>query len=141
MTEVLCLEGVDLSALPDVARRVAQALPARGTVLIEGEMGAGKTTLIAALCAVWRVEDDVSSPTYALVNEYRTAAGGTVYHFDLYRLDDPEEALAIGIEEYFADDALSLVEWPERLGWLRPDDAWVLHIEDMEGLRTIRLAR
>jgi tRNA threonylcarbamoyladenosine biosynthesis protein TsaE len=141
MTDLLRLDGIDLAALPDAARSVADLLPSRGTVLFEGEMGAGKTTLIAALCAVWGVDDDVSSPTYALVNEYCTAAGGTVYHFDLYRLDDPEEALAMGIEEYFADDALSLVEWPERLGGLRPEDAWVLHIEDREGLRTIRLAR
>jgi tRNA threonylcarbamoyladenosine biosynthesis protein TsaE len=141
MTELLRLDGIDLSALPDVARRVAEQLPTRGTVLLEGEMGAGKTTLIRALCAVWGVDDDVSSPTYALVNEYRTATGVTVYHFDLYRLDDPEEALAIGIEEYFDADALSLVEWPERLGWLRPHEAYVLRIEDHSGLRTISLAR
>lgn len=141
MTELLRLEGIDLAALPDAAQRVAEVLPTNAIVLLEGEMGAGKTTFIRALCAVWQVEDEVSSPTYALVNEYRTAAGVRIYHFDLYRLDDPEEALSIGIEEYFADDALSLVEWPERLGWLLPHGAWVLRIVDSDGLRTISLAR
>lgn len=141
MSEIVRLVGVGLSALPDAAREVALALPKSGVVLICGEMGAGKTTFICALCSFWGVEDEVSSPTYALVNEYHTRNGRRIYHFDLYRLESPEDALGIGIEDYFAEDALSLVEWPERLGWLRPDNAWVLQIEDMDGLRTIRLAR
>ncbi len=128
-----------LDELPEIAAHVAQLMPAKGVVLLEGEMGAGKTTFIRALCKVLGVVDEVSSPTYSLVNEYHSASGVKVYHFDLYRLDDPSELLAIGVEEYFAEPALCLIEWPDRLGYLRPDDALVIGVEDCGDYREISL--
>ena len=83
-------------------------------------MGAGKTTLIRALCAALGVADDVSSPTFALVNEYRDARDQPVYHFDFYRIDSQEEAERIGASEYFDSGYLCLVEWPARVAGLLP---------------------
>ena len=89
-------------------------------VAFEGEMGAGKTTLIRALCAELGVADEVSSPTFALVNEYRGGRGQPLYHFDFYRLDSEEEAARLGLAEYFDSGYLCLVEWPSRVAGLLP---------------------
>lgn len=104
--------------LPAAARWLLAGLRQRTVVLLEGEMGAGKTTLVRAIGAVLGVVDNVASPTYGLVHEYRTAAGTPLYHFDLYRLRSPEEADAFGIFEYLDSGHLCFVEWPERLGSL-----------------------
>lgn len=128
-----------LEELQEVADDLARRLPTKGVVLLEGEMGAGKTTLVAALCRAWGVADPVGSPTYALVHEYRGAAGRVIYHFDLYRLESPEEALDFGIEDYFSEAALSLVEWPDRLAYLSPENAMVIRVEDCGGKREISL--
>lgn len=111
-----------LADLPAAARRLAAAIAASGyaVVAFEGEMGAGKTTLIRALGAVLGIEDDVSSPTFALVNEYRDGCGAPVYHFDFYRLDSVDEAARIGAAEYFDSGYLCLVEWPARVEPLLP---------------------
>ncbi len=89
-----------------------------------GEMGAGKTTFINELCHALGVEEDsTSSPSFAIVNEYRSdTTAELIYHFDLYRLEDVEEALDLGIEDYFDSGALCLLEWPERIDPLLPDD-------------------
>lgn len=89
-----------------------------------GEMGAGKTTFINALCRVLGVEDDVTnSPSFAIVNEYRSdTTAELIYHFDLYRLENAEEAFEIGIEDYFDSGALCLLEWPERIEDILPYD-------------------
>jgi len=89
--------------------------------IFEGEMGAGKTTLIKALCKSLNVTDNVTSPTFSLVNEYCTEAGETIYHFDFYRLKEEEEALNIGTEEYFYSGNLCLIEWPSRIPSLIPE--------------------
>lgn len=89
-------------------------------VAFEGEMGAGKTTLIRALCAALGVGDDVSSPTFALVNEYRDQANQPIYHFDFYRIETPDEALRMGAAEYFDSGYLCLIEWPGRIAPLLP---------------------
>jgi len=111
-----------LAALPEAARQLADAIAAsqQTVVAFEGEMGAGKTTLIRALCEVLGVEDDVSSPTFALVNEYRDGRGQPIYHFDFYRLDSAEEAARLGATEYFYSGYLCLVEWPARVTELLP---------------------
>ena len=111
-----------LAAVPAAARQLAAVIAASGQSIVafEGEMGAGKTTLIRALCAELGVADDVSSPTFALVNEYRDGRGQPVYHFDFYRLDSAEEAAQLGAVEYFDSGYLCLVEWPARVAALLP---------------------
>lgn len=78
-----------------------------------GQMGAGKTTLIKAICKALQVTDEVSSPTFSLVNAYQTTAAKTVYHFDFYRINSIEEVYDIGYEDYFYSNSICLIEWPE----------------------------
>ncbi len=111
---------------------VAQELLAKNqnhVLLLQGEMGTGKTTLIKAICEELGVEDEVNSPTFALVNEYRDAADEPIYHFDLYRLNDPEEALDFGLEEYLESRALCLVEWPEKISKFLPRNFGLIRLE------------
>lgn len=91
-------------------------------VLFRGDMGAGKTTLIRELCTVRGVTDVVTSPTFALINEYRDNRDGTIYHFDFYRINTINEVLDLGYEEYFYGDGLCFVEWPEKIEELIPED-------------------
>ena len=110
------------AALPEAARQLAATIAASGhsVVAFEGEMGAGKTTLIRALGAELGVGDDVSSPTFALVNEYRDGQDRPIYHFDFYRIDSEVEAAQLGAAEYFDSGYLCLVEWPARVAGLLP---------------------
>ncbi|GGF25389.1 tRNA (adenosine(37)-N6)-threonylcarbamoyltransferase complex ATPase subunit type 1 TsaE [Hymenobacter cavernae] len=113
----------DLAALPAAAAQLKNLLVDHSIVAFEGEMGAGKTTFIKALCADLGVpESEVSSPTFSLVNEYRDAQNQPIYHFDFYRLDDPSEAVAMGALEYFDSGYLCLLEWPSRVEALLPPD-------------------
>ena len=111
-----------LAALPAAARQLAAAIAESGcsVVAFEGEMGAGKTTLIRALCAELGVGDEVTSPTFALVNEYRGGREEPIYHFDFYRLDSEAEAARLGLAEYFDSGYLCLLEWPSRVAGLLP---------------------
>ncbi len=114
-----------LDSLPAAADAVAAALHASGDTIVafDGEMGAGKTTFIRALVERLGADpEDANSPSFSIVNEYETPAG-RIYHFDLYRLDSPEEALEIGIDDYFDSGNLCLLEWPGRIGSLLPADA------------------
>ena len=103
-------------------------------------MGAGKTTLVRAVAEALGADDQVTSPTFALVNQYRSAAGDRIYHFDFYRIDTPAEAYDLGYEEYFYSGDLCLVEWPEKIEELLPDDVMTVRIEvDGETSRTFRI--
>ena len=103
-------------------------------------MGAGKTTLIKALATEFGVIDQVSSPTFGIVNEYSSAQGTAIYHFDFYRLDDPTEALDIGIEEYFYSGDYCWIEWPEKIAEFIPDNFLLIRIQtDGDQSRTITL--
>ena len=103
-----------------------------------GSMGAGKTTFIKAICEELGVGDVVTSPTFAIVNEYQTANGGTIYHFDFYRIKKLEEVYDMGYEDYFYNDALCFIEWPEMMEELLPDNAVRINIkENADGTRTV----
>ncbi len=129
-----------LNELPDVAEAVLEALNGRTVVAFRGEMGAGKTTLIRAIMAQLGSEDTISSPTFAIVNHYSTAKGEAVYHFDFYRINRLEEAYDFGYEEYFYSGDLCLVEWPEKIESLLPEEVMTIRITaDSETSRTFQL--
>jgi tRNA threonylcarbamoyladenosine biosynthesis protein TsaE len=104
----------------------------RRVFALHGEMGAGKTTLVQAVCRAMGVKDAMSSPTYALVNHYEAPGFGPVLHMDLYRLADAEEGRDAGIEEQLHSGAFCFVEWPLRAPELLPDDAAYLRLEVLE---------
>ena len=116
-----------LSDLPRVAEEVINSLDGRTVVLLRGGMGAGKTTLVSRIAALLGAEDTVTSPTFALVNQYE-GSECRIYHFDFYRIDRIEEVFDLGYEEYFYSGDLCLVEWPEKIEPLIPDDAMVVRI-------------
>ncbi len=118
-----------LSELPDVADAVVEALDGRTVVAFCGAMGAGKTTLISAIMERLCSRDTVTSPTFALVNQYYTGEHKPVYHFDFYRINSVAEAFDLGYEEYFYSGDLCLVEWPEKIEELLPEDAMIVRIE------------
>lgn len=122
------IEIESLSELPKVAEAVLGELRGRSVVLFRGPMGAGKTTLISSMAAALGAEDTVTSPTFALVNQYEGEGGRRIYHFDFYRINNVEEALDLGYEEYFYSGELCLVEWPEKIEPLLPEDAMTVTI-------------
>ena len=122
------LEISSLDELDKVAEAVVEALNGRTVVAFDAPMGAGKTTLISRIAAYLGAQDDVTSPTFAIVNQYE-GSERTIYHFDMYRIERIEEALDFGCEEYFASGELCLVEWPEKIEALLPDDTMVVRIE------------
>ncbi len=128
-----------LSGLERAAKEFLQAIGDRRLIAFYAPMGAGKTTFTAALCKVLGVQEDaVSSPTFAIVNEYRTAAGESVYHFDFYRIENPQEALDIGLYDYLDSGALCLMEWPENIEQLLPEETLKVRIGvEPDGTRTI----
>jgi tRNA threonylcarbamoyladenosine biosynthesis protein TsaE len=108
-------ESYTLADLPVVAKEMIESLQGAPRVwLFRGQMGAGKTTLSKELLLQLGVGQNVQSPTFSLVNEYQTKTGEIIYHFDLYRLKNIQEALAIGIEEYLDSGSYCLIEWPEQ---------------------------
>ena len=122
------IEIDSLSELPRVAEAVIEALDGRSVVLLRGGMGAGKTTLVSRIAALLGAEDTVTSPTFALVNQYE-GQECRIYHFDFYRIDSIEEVFDLGYEEDFYSGDLCLVEWPEKIEALLPDDTMVVRIE------------
>ncbi|MBR5736351.1 MAG: tRNA (adenosine(37)-N6)-threonylcarbamoyltransferase complex ATPase subunit type 1 TsaE [Bacteroidales bacterium] len=111
------LENIDAAA-----KEFAAVLGENRIVAFYGSMGAGKTTFISALCRYFGVEDDVCSPTFTIVNEYRAADGDSIFHFDFYRIDTVKEAADIGFEEYLYSGSLCLIEWPEKVEQLLPEE-------------------
>lgn len=129
------LEGIDAAAA-----EFAAALGDNRIVAFYGSMGAGKTTFISALCRYFGVEDDVCSPTFTIVNEYRTAEGESIFHFDFYRIDSLREAMDIGFGEYLYSGSLCLIEWPEKVEELLPEETLNVRIAASDdGRRTIEI--
>lgn len=123
---------VTLDNINEVAKYCWEHLGSNRVLAIHGLMGAGKTTLIHALCEVKGVKDAVGSPTFSIINEYFYDQGGKtlkIYHIDLYRLKDGEEARRAGVEECLYSDHTCLVEWPERAPELFPPGTVHLYIE------------
>lgn len=132
-----------LDNIEDAARQFVEMMGDNTVFAFYGEMGAGKTTFINALSRVLGVEDDATgSPSFAIVNEYRSdTTAELIYHFDLYRLESIEEALDLGIEDYFDSGALCLLEWPERVEDILPDDTVKVSINvNEDGSRSITIA-
>ena len=131
-----------LKELDRVAKKLALLLEDHAIVSFSGELGAGKTTLIQALCRAMGVSDLVSSPTFALVNEYFSGNGDSIYHFDLYRIEDPSELFDLGYEDYFFSENRCFIEWPEKAPELIPGDAAEVKIEvEDDGSRLLRVYR
>ena len=125
-----------IEQLPQLANELIGAFPGRNVFLFNGQMGAGKTTLIKEMCAALGVMDGMSSPTYSIVNEY-TGAADIIYHFDLYRLKSTEECLDIGFEEYVNSGNYCFIEWPEIAMPLMPAKYIEVQIETEEEKRKV----
>lgn len=123
----MVIDVPNLEGLPDAASRLLAAVGDRRVLLFYGSMGAGKTTFISEICRQLGAVDAPSSPTFAIVNEYHSAAG-PLYHFDFYRIKSEQEAFDLGYEDYFYSGSYCLVEWPEKITNLLPDDAVHIHI-------------
>jgi len=128
----------DLEHIREAARQFIDAMGTEHVFAFYGSMGAGKTTFIKAICEELGVDDVVTSPTFAIVNEYVTSTGGTIYHFDFYRIKKLEEVYDMGFEDYFYSGALCFIEWPELIEEVLPEDAVKVNItENADGSRTI----
>lgn len=130
------IEINSLSELPHVADELIESLAGRTVVLLRGGMGAGKTTLVSRVAKQLGAEDTVTSPTFALVNQYE-GRECRIYHFDFYRIDRIEEVFDLGYEEYFYSGDLCFVEWPEKIEPLIPEDAMEVRILVGEGEQRI----
>jgi tRNA threonylcarbamoyladenosine biosynthesis protein TsaE len=126
MSKIIEIDSLD--ELDKVAEAVIDSLNGRTVVAFDAPMGAGKTTLISRIAAHLGAEDSVTSPTFAIVNQYE-GRERTIYHFDMYRIERVEEALDFGSEEYLSSGELCLVEWPEKIEPLLPDDTMVVRIK------------
>jgi tRNA threonylcarbamoyladenosine biosynthesis protein TsaE len=127
-----------LDKLQAIAQNVIDNVNSK-TLLFYGDMGVGKTTLIKEIALLLGVTDVTSSPTFSLVNEYQ-GRNSKVFHFDFYRINSEEEVYDIGIEDYFYQNAWSLVEWPEKIPNIIPEDAVTIQLnENPDGSRTLEI--
>lgn len=133
---------LQLTNIERIARQFVEEQSDGRVFAFYGQMGAGKTTFIAAVCKALGIEEPVNSPTFAIVNEYVADNGETVYHFDCYRLNTLRDALNIGIEEYFASGNICFIEWAENIEELLPVDTVRVNIvvED-DGSREVSVCK
>lgn len=130
----------NLAEIQKIAPSFLAALGTNKIIAFQGQMGAGKTTFIQGLLAYMSVEDHVSSPTFSIVNEYYSEVYGKVYHFDFYRLNNETEALDIGVDEIFDENAYCFMEWPDKIANLLPENSVFVSIESINDVRIINLA-
>ena len=130
-----------LDNIREAAKQFIAAMEDNTVFAFYGKMGAGKTTFIKAICEELGVTDVINSPTFAIVNEYRSdEAGELIYHFDFYRIKKLDEVYDMGYEDYFYSGALCFIEWPELVEEVLPGDAVKVTIEEVEdGTRSVRL--
>lgn len=140
MSDTTCSFKVEsLAEIQTAAKRILDVSDGRKLFVFIGEMGAGKTTIIKEICRLLKVDDSLSSPSYSLVNEYRTTDNEPVYHIDLYRLNQLDDALAIGIEDYIDEQHYCFVEWPELIEPLLPQSAVRVYVAASDNVREINI--
>lgn len=138
MTDMNTITIKDLEHIDEAAREFMGLMGDDTVFAFYGKMGAGKTTFIKSLCKELGVEDEVNSPTFAIINEYRSNTAELIYHFDFYRIKKIDEVYDLGYEDYFYSGALCFIEWPELVEDLLPLDARKVTIsENTDGSRTI----
>lgn len=125
----------ELSEIESTASELISEAGKEKVWVFQGSMGAGKTTLIKALAGKFGILDQVSSPTFGIVNQYENKKGNVFYHFDFYRLDNPTEALDIGIEEYFYSGNYCWLEWAEKIEAFLPENFFLIKIESISDLK------
>lgn len=128
MKEIICTLG----NLDAAAAEFLEEVGDNRLIAFCGHLGAGKTTFIKALCDRLGVSDNVCSPTFTIVNEYRAASGEPVFHFDFYRIDSLREAQDLGLEEYFYSGCFCFMEWPEKIAGLLPEETVEVRIEPLD---------
>ncbi len=128
-----------LNEINKTAKEFLNNNPKKKVIAFNAPMGAGKTTFIHALCEVLGVQSNISSPTFSIINQYHSIKGNIIYHMDLYRLKNEEEAINAGIEDALFSGNLCLVEWPEKASGLLPDDTLYVSIEiEGDGVRKLK---
>ena len=135
---MLNIEIHGVEELPEVARKLLSTFRDDRFFAFFGKMGVGKTTLIKELCSELGVQDNVCSPTFAIVNEYTSGEGEPVYHFDFYRIKSIAEAYDIGYEEYFYSGYYCFTEWTEKIEEILPERYVRVDIEENDGIRTLK---
>lgn len=129
----------DLAGIDDAAKAFLEEIGDNKIVALYGSMGAGKTTFVTALCRVLGVEDVVNSPTFTIVNEYQTEVGDPLFHFDFYRIKSLREVEDLGFDEYVYSGYLCLMEWPEMVEEMLPEETLKVSIAEQEdGSRLIK---
>ncbi len=128
----------NLSEIKIVAKQFIDRIGNEKVFAFYGSMGAGKTTFIKAVCEELGVKETITSPTFAIINEYKDGEGNSIYHFDFYRINKLEEAFDFGYEDYFYSGNLCFIEWPELVESLLPENTVKVYIAETEnGTRTI----
>lgn len=128
-----------LAGLPAAAKELINEFPEERVFAFYGKMGAGKTTFIQSVCRELGTNDNITSPTFALINEYKTASQDSIFHFDFYRIKDISEAFDLGYEDYIYSGSYCLIEWPEMIESLLPENMVEVRIEAQnDGSRQIR---
>ena len=131
----------DIEHIREAAREFIEHIGDRRVFAFYGKMGAGKTTFVKAICEELGVNDVITSPTFAIINEYTSAKDDTIFHFDFYRIKKLEEVYDMGYEDYFYSGALCFIEWPELIEEILPDDAVRVSItEQDDGSRIVTLS-
>lgn len=136
MTEIFDLTNIQLTA-----QQFIKLFDRYSVFAFYGNMGAGKTTFIKAICEILGVKESVNSPTFSIINEYEAADGRILYHFDCYRINKLQEAMDLGAEDYFYSGKICFIEWPEKIEELLPDSTVKVNIQEVEdGKREIEIS-
>ena len=129
-----------ISELNEISQSIINRIGDKDIICFYGQMGVGKTTLIKVLCEKLGVKDNVSSPTFSIVNEYVSLDGESIFHFDFYRMEKEEEAFDMGYEDYFYNGDLCLIEWPEKVKSIIPEDIMRIDIIKNKNQRIIEIS-